>query len=464
MRNINYLLAILAIFVLILSGCNQDEQKSAGKDNTDATASSNNVADSEKNKETDQNKETNDIKVDPLPATYEELASRKVGEHHNFHFNLNEKEIQKMLETFKDLPDISKNPTDEELDYFYQELLSKVQKGYKGPEEAIRQLRFQSIGNPEMEDTRYQFKENLNVEIILDASGSMAQAVNGQVKMDAAKASIINFVKELPKEAKVGIRVYGHKGSNADADKKLSCSSSDIMYPISTYDESHFQSALNNIKPTGWTPIGLALNEAKKDLSQFDGASNTNIIYLVSDGVSTCDDEPVKAAKELYDSNISPIVNIIGFNVDSEGQNQLKEIANATEGLYANVADENQLSEELSKLNNLAETWKQWKEQGEQSLEYKKVSNNLDIFVYITEEESKSIDEKISIDLIVSQFWQSGLMDEDSRVYLEEKNKQYHDWIDGQIEKFNNELKALNEKNYAEAIKTLEDKYQQNTQ
>lgn len=199
-------------------------------------------------------------------------------------------------------------------------------------------------------------------------------------------------------------------------------------------------------------------------MANYDGESNTNIVYLVSDGVSTCDDDPVKAAKQLYDSNIAPIINVIGFDVDSEGQNQLKRIADATEGLYAHVSDGSQLNEELSKLNDLAETWEKWKEQGIQSLDYKKVNNSIDIFVYITKEESKAINEKTKMNLIMSQLWQKGLMDKKSYQYLEQKNNQYHDWILEEIEKFDQELKDLNEKSYAEALKTLEERYQQSTQ
>ncbi|WP_274856657.1 vWA domain-containing protein [Bacillus methanolicus] len=416
---------------------------------------------SEKEYENKNRHEDESIEPEPLPSTYEELAALPVGEHVNFNPKLGEPE--KTLEAFKGLPDISSNPSKKELDHFYRELLKMVQKDFKGPEDLIRQLRFQSIGNPDVEDSRYQFKENLNVEIILDASGSMAQSTGGKVKMDAAKDSILDFVNQLPEGAKVGLRVYGHKGSNADSDKKLSCSSSEIMYPISPYNEGKFQSALNKIKPTGWTPIGLALREAKKDLDQFEGTNNTNIVYLVSDGVSTCDDNPVQAAKDLYNSNISPIINVIGFDVDAEGQNQLIQIADATEGIYQKVNDESELKKELEKITDLAETWKDWKEKNMQKIERKKIQNELDIFGYITGEEYNASFERTEIELIISILEQSGKMDDDSQQYLDQKNKEYHDWILSEVGKFKEELKKLNEKSYAEAIKALEEKYQQNT-
>ena len=464
MKAIKHILVILIGLIVFVSGCSQEAEKSKEPADKAKTAETKPAKDEKANEDHEKEEPKEDLVVDPLPTTYSELEALPQGPYHELNYDLTEESKQMILDTFKELPDLSDNPSEKDLDRFYMEALKMVQEDYKGPEEAINRLKFQAIGDPEMKDSRYQFKENLNVEIILDASGSMAQEVNGKVKMNAAKDAINKFVQQLPKDAKVGIRVYGHKGSNAESDKQLSCSSSDIMYPISNYDSGTFQASLDKIKPTGWTPIGLALNEAKKDLSQFDGATNTNIVYLVSDGVSTCEDNPVEAAKSLFSSNIKPIINVIGFDIDNEGQKQLKEIAKATEGIYSSVSDETELSDELSQINLLAETWAKWKEQGMQNLSYKKTRNYLDIFVYVTREEVKSQDEKDRINHVAFILWQNEMITAETRVRIEEKNRAYHDWIDSEIKKFKEELHALNEKNYTEAIKSLEEKYQQNSQ
>ena len=62
-----------------------------------------------------------------------------------------------------------------------------------------------------------------------------------------------------------------------------------------------------------------------------------NIIYVVSDGIETCGGDPVKAAKELHQSEIQAIVNIIGFDVDNAGQRALKKVAEAGGGKYTTV-------------------------------------------------------------------------------------------------------------------------------
>ncbi|MGM0867773.1 MAG: vWA domain-containing protein [Bacillota bacterium] len=427
------------------------------KESEPSTAKTDDEKDKKKNDE-------DNIEVRPLSSTYEELEELPPGNDSEHIPLLTNEEEEEAIERFKDLPVIKNNPSEKELDYYYQELLQRVQKDFNGPESMIKQLKFQAFGDPEMEDSRYQFKENLNVEVILDASGSMAQEAGGNTKMEAAKEEILTFVEGLPEGAKVGLRVYGHKGSNADSAKELSCNSSEIVYPIDAYETSKFQSALDQVTPTGWTPIALALREAQKDLSKFNGESNTNIVYLVSDGIETCDEDPVTAAKELYDSNLNPIINVIGFNVDAEGQRQLKDIADASEGIYSNVDDQSGLKSELDKINDIAKAWDKWKEKGEQSIELKEVQNSLDIFGYITNEDVKATDERVQIDLLLSTFTEHGYMSKESREYLQSKNKEYHGWISSEIDRFKAELKELNQQNYQEAKKALEEKYQINTQ
>ncbi|MEL3958540.1 VWA domain-containing protein [Caldifermentibacillus hisashii] len=450
---------VSALLLFLLSACSNDSAKESNETENKSTPGNEQTVKKER-----KEKAVNDnVKVEPLPTTYQELAELPIGKYYNMDTS-GENSKEEILKVFSDLPDISGNPSEKELDYFYRELLKRMQQDYEGPENLINRLKFEALGSPENTDSRYQFKDNLNVVFIIDASGSMAQKINGKEKMASAKDSILNFVNKLPKDAKVGIRVYGHKGTGSDSDKALSCSSSELVYPISNFNEGEFQTALNKFSPSGWTPIGLALREAKNDLASFDGANNTNIVYLVSDGIDTCDDQPIEAAKDLYSSNISPIINVIGFDVDSEGQNQLREIAAATEGIYGTVTNEGELQRELDNLSNLTEKWKEWLEQGKQKIESKKLQNDLAIFSYITKEEIKATTESTKIELILSYLHEAGRMNDESYQYLETKRIEYHRWIRKEIKKFEKELKALNEASYSEAIKALEDKYISNTQ
>ncbi|KAB2330083.1 vWA domain-containing protein [Bacillus mesophilum] len=462
MKKLKIILFIL-IAPLLLLACNNDEN-SSNKENEITNNEQEVSSETSEVSETEDSEPVaeEDIEAEPLPSTYEELANQPVGELADF--NPSNTEPEKTLEAFKDLPDISNNPSQTELDHYYRTLLSMVQDQFTGPEQLMRKLKFEALGDPEIEDTRYQLKEHLNVMIVLDASGSMAADAKGTPKMTAAKETITKFVQSLPEGAKVGLRVYGHEGSSSNEDKQLSCSSSDIVYQVNSYDQNTFNQALESIQPNGWTPTGLALKEAQNDLAQMSGENNTNIIYLVSDGVSTCEDNPVEAAKNLYNSNISPIINVIGFDVDAEGQNELIEIANETEGIYQKVNDQSELEKEFDRVKDLAETWQNWKDQSQTKLERKQVQNDLSIFSYITTEESTATYQRSDIDTILFNFKEEEKMDRDSYDYLKSKNKEFHDWVKKEIEDFKLQLEDLNNQSFSEALNALEEKYQTNAQ
>lgn len=62
--------------------------------------------------------------------------------------------------------------------------------------------------------TKQQIQENqqVNLEIVLDASGSMAAEIGGRPMMDIAKQSIKEVVQSMPANSRIGLRVFGHKG------------------------------------------------------------------------------------------------------------------------------------------------------------------------------------------------------------------------------------------------------------
>lgn len=72
----------------------------------------------------------------------------------------------------------------------------------------------------------------------------------------------------------------------------------------------------------------------------------------MSDGVETCDGDPVTAAQKLQSQNIKAKVNIIGFDVDNEGQEQLKQVANSGGGEYITVDNPTELEVQIT------EKWK----------------------------------------------------------------------------------------------------------
>ncbi|WP_232311274.1 VWA domain-containing protein [Robertmurraya korlensis] len=195
-----------------------------------------------------------------------------------------------------------------------------------------------------------------NVAIHLDSSGSMNAQVSGGVKMDLAKRAIATYASGLPATSKVSLRVYGHRGTGSDNDKAKSCSSTEIMYNTHTYEQASFEQALTKFKPSGWTPLAASIANAYEDLKKSADDKSENILFVVSDGIETCNGNPVEEARKLANSDLKVKVNIIGFDVDDAGQKQLKETALAGKGTYYTVNSNVELNDTIQELLQEART------------------------------------------------------------------------------------------------------------
>ena len=207
-------------------------------------------------------------------------------------------DVKKVEEAIDNFPDEMEN--DEAYDRIIQLLAEDYKPLIKKVDSFDPTIEVETTSKPgDVEAPATAQVKKMNVAILLDASGSMGGQVPGGIKMDLAKKAIKKFSSSLPEGVNVSLIVYGHKGTGSSKDKELSCGSIETVYPLGSYDEGRFQQALDHFKPKGWTPLGAAIETAKRDLQQETGENVQNIIYVVSDGVETCGGDPVKAAKEL---------------------------------------------------------------------------------------------------------------------------------------------------------------------
>lgn len=332
-----FYLVLLSIFLCgILVACGSDEEASSKKEESGDKKS-------EQTKEQEPPEEEESPEKDfEVATTMEEIIEQEPGEYAGDAYN--EAVVHRALD--------EKSFQDKDSFQVYAHLLDLISESgqykeyYKFTESftpSIETAISDAPGGMELDDGQ-KVNGKANIAILLDASGSMAQMVGGKTKMEMAKKAVNNFVASMPEGSNVALRVYGHKGSNAGSDKELSCSSTELVYDLQSYNKGKFKDALDKFEPTGWTPIAKSITEAKKDFENADSSSK-NIIYIVSDGVETCDGDPVKAAKKLHDSNIEAVVNIIGFDVDSDGQKQLLEVAEAGGGEFKTVESEDDFKE-----------------------------------------------------------------------------------------------------------------------
>lgn len=190
----------------------------------------------------------------------------------------------------------------------------------------------------------------VNVELILDSSGSMADETNtGEARIDAAKRVMNEVIDAIPAdrpEINVGFRVFGHKGNNTEAGRAESCQSSDLTVPIEGVNKDALTEQVANYAPVGWTPIGLSLERAAKD---FPAAADNvvNAIILVTDGLETCDRDPCAIATALKKSEAAVTAYVVGLGLDEEELRITGCIADNTGGQIVGAQNAEELSAAL---------------------------------------------------------------------------------------------------------------------
>ena len=182
-------------------------------------------------------------------------------------------------------------------------------------------------------DSDTQELVDVNIIVILDSSGSMAEKVFSEKKIDIAKKAVSDFLTKMPQGVKTGLVVYGHEGSNSVADRDLSCNGVEEVVKLGINKYSDIIAAMNFFNPKGWTPITGSLNFAKSIFNN-NGKDNKNYLILVSDGVESCGGDPLTAAKDLKLEIPGIKLIVIGFSADNKTRDFLKEIASKGGGSY----------------------------------------------------------------------------------------------------------------------------------
>jgi len=148
------------------------------------------------------------------------------------------------------------------------------------------------------------------VELILDASGSMLQRMEGRRRIEIAKEVLTTAIQEqIPAGTPTALRVFGHRTPNA-------CEA-DLEMPLAPLDAEAAVSKIAGIqaKNLARTPIADSLAAVKQDLK---GANGTALIVLVTDGEETCDGNPAAVIEKLRESGMEVSLNIVGFAIDDQ--------------------------------------------------------------------------------------------------------------------------------------------------
>ncbi|GAA1980371.1 vWA domain-containing protein [Catenulispora subtropica] len=186
------------------------------------------------------------------------------------------------------------------------------------------------------------------VMMVLDASGSMKDPLpSGGKKIDVARTAVHDLVGRLPAGTQLGLETYG----THDLPKDAGCRDVTVLRPPSAVDAGAVDAAVDSIAPAGWTPIGLALQTAAKQLP----STGPRSIVIVTDGADTCaPPDPCQVARDLEAQGADLRAYTIGLDVDDATRSQLTCIAQATGGTYTDAPDAGSLNLALNRVTQSA--------------------------------------------------------------------------------------------------------------
>jgi Mg-chelatase subunit ChlD len=187
-----------------------------------------------------------------------------------------------------------------------------------------------------------QMNRNFAIEMILDASGSMLQRINGKRKIAIARDVLKWAIRDIiPSRTPVALRVFGHKEADScrtDLEMRL--------HPLNKGRMIHVIESIN-AKNLAKTPIAASLAKVAEDLGDKKGKK---VIILVTDGEETCEGDPRAEIEKLKAKGYDIRINIVGFSINDEGlRSQFKEWAKLGNGGYFEAKDQRSLSTAISK-------------------------------------------------------------------------------------------------------------------
>ena len=241
----------IALFLSIIVACNsQEKEETTSEQPTDEVkpvVNVENVDSTESSTESNTNEQLDEetvgidgemlIKNAPkLPTNFEEIMAYPVGPFsgNSYYAKLdgtNTLTDEQLVEAvFKTLPAFTaedlKDPN--YLDQWFNALHSLIAEDYLDPQAIMDEFSFEALGKLMINGVPVEFKDQLNVLIILDASGSMESKLNGETMMQIAKNEINALIDRLPDNVNIGLRIYSGKENGAGG----SCTSTKLLNPI----------------------------------------------------------------------------------------------------------------------------------------------------------------------------------------------------------------------------------------
>ena len=177
-----------------------------------------------------------------------------------------------------------------------------------------------------------------NVMIVFDGSNSMWGQIEGVAKIEIARGVMNNLLGDWTETRQVGLIAYGHR-------RRGDCSDIEILVAPGENTRAGILERIEEITPTGKTPLTSAVEQAATTLSYTDTPST---VVLISDGLESCERDPCAMSEALEQAGVGFTAHVVGFGLGDEDVSALSCIAENTGGQYLSARNADELGEALS--------------------------------------------------------------------------------------------------------------------
>lgn len=160
-----------------------------------------------------------------------------------------------------------------------------------------------------------------SVELVLDASGSMRDAVRDSTRMEVAKGAVTSLAEILPREIPMGLRVF------------FGCDDIRSVIPVGPVDRARFAEEVAEVHPAGGTPLVASLLESLEALGR--AGEGARLVMLVTDGGESCGGSISEAIDRAREAATRVIV--VGIDIPAGIVEQLRTLAEGTGGVFVPV-------------------------------------------------------------------------------------------------------------------------------
>lgn len=174
--------------------------------------------------------------------------------------------------------------------------------------------------------------------IILDASGSMWAQINGKARIDIARETLKDVLAGVPDTLELGFMAYGHRS-------KGDCNDIEMLVEPAAGTADAIAAAAQQLNPKGKTPLSASVKMAAEELKYTEDKAT---VILITDGLETCDADPCALATALAKDGVDFKVDVVGLALSTKEADQVRCIADNTNGKYLSADDADGLKTALT--------------------------------------------------------------------------------------------------------------------